>query len=375
MQKIKYLAQASLVLSILASGCKDKSAFTITGEIVNPKDVSKVYLFVADSLQLNVVDSAVLDAKHKFSFKHQSPFSNLYKIKLGESTFDLIAKNGDDIDFKTDMADSAHVYQVSGSEDSEKIKEFNEISNLHGGRNAKLVEAYQLDAKKIGKESDSLLNVYMPTFQQNMNDYGDAVLAFVDKNKKSLASFYAISSLDQIKYEQQMVNYAEEVKDNFKENVGVKQFVKHMMLVKPVSVGQQAPDFNLTDDTGKALQLSGYKGKYVMLDFWASWCAPCRQENPNVVRLYNEYKDKGFNIVGISLDEDKKAWQQAIKDDKLTWRHATEAQRFDGAVVKTYQIEAIPSSFIIDPTGKIVAKNLRGNDLEAFLKTTFSKSN
>lgn len=375
MQKIKYLVHTFLMTAILASGCKDKSAFTINGEVANPKEVKKVYLFAADSLQLNVIDSAVLDGQNKFSFKHQSLFSNLYKIKVGESSFDVIAKNGDDIDFKTDMADSAHVYKVSGSDDSEKIKEFNALSNLYGNKNAKLVEAYQLDAKKLGKESDSLLNVYMPTFQKNMNEYGEAVLKFVDNNKKSLASFYAISSLDQMKYEQQMVQYAEDAKEDFKENPGVKQFIKHMMLVKPVSVGQQAPDFTLTDDTGKTFQLAEYKGKYVMLDFWASWCAPCRQENPNVVRLYNQYKEKGFNIVGISLDEDQKAWQQAIKDDKLTWRHAVETQRFDGAVVKQYQIEAIPSSFIIDPTGKIIAKNLRGNDLEDFLKKTFSQSN
>ena len=110
-----------------------------------------------------------------------------------------------------------------------------------------------------------------------------------------------------------------------------------------------------------------------MLDFWASWCAPCRQENPNVVKLYNQYKSKGLNILGISLDEDKGAWQQAIDADKLTWQHASDLNKFEGATEKLYHIEAIPSNFIIDPQGNIIAKNITGKDLEDFLNKTFAK--
>lgn len=373
MQKMKYNFLSLLMLAVMVTACKDNSQFKIQGEISNSQEVKKIYLLEADSVQLNVVDSTTLDEQNKFTFKHQSTYSNLYKIKAGEHLFDLILKNGDAIDFKTDLADSSKKYQVSGSEDSEKIKEFNDINNLYGGKNAKLVDAYQLESQKIGRESDSLLNVYMPEFNKNMKDYSDAVLKFVDQNKESLAGFYAISSLDQMKYEQQLIKYAEDLKADFKNNPGVKLFINQMKSIKPVSIGQQAPDFTITDDTGKEFKLSEYKGKYVMLDFWASWCAPCRSENPNVVRLYNQYKGNGFNIVGISLDEDKKAWQQAIEDDQLTWRHAIETQRFDGKLIKEYRIEAIPSTFIIDPSGKIIAKNLRGADLEDFLKNTFTQ--
>lgn len=375
MQKIKNISLGLLAVAALASSCKDKSAFKISGELDNAKDIKKVYLLAADSVQLNVVDSTNLDAQNKFTFKHQTAFANLYKIKAGDSYFDLIAQNGDDISIKANMSDSTHAYEVSGSAESERIKTFNEISNLYGGKNSKLVEAYQAEAKKLGGDSDSLLNVYMPEFQKNINAFGDAVLKFVNENKSSLSSFYAITSLDQMKYESDMVKYADEVSADIKQNPSVQQFIKHMERVKPISVGQIAPDFTLIDDQDQQFKLSDYKGKYVMIDFWASWCAPCRQENPNVVKLYNQYKDKGLNILGISLDEDLKAWQKAIKDDKLTWRHATEAQRFDGKVVKDYQIEAIPASFIIDPEGKIVAKNLRGSDLEDFFKKTFGGVN
>ena len=110
-----------------------------------------------------------------------------------------------------------------------------------------------------------------------------------------------------------------------------------------------------------------------MVDFWASWCAPCRQENPNVVKQYAAFKDKGLNILGISLDDKKDDWMKAVVADKITWRQAGEFKRFDGATVKQYKVEAIPSNFIIDPKGIIVAKNITGAELEAFLNKTFNK--
>lgn len=108
-----------------------------------------------------------------------------------------------------------------------------------------------------------------------------------------------------------------------------------------------------------------------MLDFWASWCVPCRKENPNVVKLYQQYHPKGLNILGVSLDEKKDAWQKAISDDKLVWAHASELQNFNGPTVQKYGVQAIPSNFIIDPNGKIIAKNITGNDLAMFFAKTF----
>ncbi|QHS57407.1 AhpC/TSA family protein [Mucilaginibacter sp. 14171R-50] len=369
--KNRLITGIALAALFFIVSCKESTTFTISGKLENPGALKKIYLLAADSTQVNVVDSTTLGANNEFQFKRATPYANLYKLRIAGNVYDVVAQNGDAITFKTDLADVNHSYEVNGSETSEKIKEFNKISNIYGDRSTKLSDEYTAKAAALGKESDSLLKVYIPMFQKNMNDYSAEVLKFVDQNKKSLAGFYAATSLDQYKYEQQLVAYADDIKDDFKDNPAVQTFLRQMAAIKPISVGHKAPEFTINSIDGKPVKLSDYKGKYVMLDFWASWCAPCRQENPNVVKQYAMYKDKGFNILGVSLDTEKKDWQQAVNADRLTWTHVSDLQRFEGPTERLYHIEAIPSNFIIDPQGVIVAKNVTGADLEDFLKKTF----
>lgn len=135
-----------------------------------------------------------------------------------------------------------------------------------------------------------------------------------------------------------------------------------------VGLGQTAPEIKLPDPNGKEIALSSLRGKYVLVDFWASWCAPCRAENPNVVKAYQQYKDKNFTIFSVSLDQKKEVWVKAIKDDGLTWNHVSDLKFWDSEPAKAYGVEAIPANFLLDPAGKIIAMNLRGEDLENKLK-------
>jgi len=353
-------------LSFLIFSCTGENAFTISGTISNPASLKTIYLLEIDS-SVKVLDSTTLSEDGKFKFNHNAAYAGLYKLRVGGTSFDLIAKNGDEINFTTDNNDNNHTYQLTGSEESEKVKEANKIADNYADENTRIYDEYQTKAQAIGKESDSLINVYRPQLEKVNAEESAVVLKYVNDNKNSLVGFFASTMLDPDKYEQQLIAYAETIKGKFDTNPGVIQFIRREMAIKPVSLGQPAPDFTVIGIDDKPINLSDYKGKYVMIDFWASWCPNCRSENPNIVKQYAVYHPKGFNILGISLDTAKKYWQQAIKHDQLTWAHASDRKDFVGPTELLYHIQAIPANFIIDPKGIIVAKNMFGTDLENFL--------
>jgi len=148
-----------------------------------------------------------------------------------------------------------------------------------------------------------------------------------------------------------------------------KKYGEMLQAIKTVAVGATAPDFTLSTPDGKSVALSSFRGKYVLVDFWASWCGPCRQENPNVTKVYNEYKAKNFDILGVSLDTEKARdkWLKAIADDQLAWTQVSDLKGWQNQAATLYHVQAIPQNFLVDPNGKIVATNLRGDDLKTAL--------
>jgi peroxiredoxin len=367
----KFVLAVFAVLFTIAS-CKDKDKFSIEGKLENSGGIKRVLLYEMDEL----VDSAFLNENDEFQFTRTSTGPNFYTLLVGDKNFLLVAKNGDEIEFSTNYSDTSNTYTIDGSEESLKIKEFNQLSGKYGKVFQKIQSDYTDLVSAMPSARDSLERVFLPEFQLNMDAFIKEAFAFGQGNKDNLAGFYAVSSIDQpdndnrLRYEKELIGYAEAIKTKFPENKAVKSFVDKMLAIKEVAVGQPAPEFELATPEGKLVKLSSLRGKYVLLDFWASWCAPCRAENPNIVAQYNAFKDKGFTIIGVSLDDNKEAWVKAIKDDRLNWTQVSDLNRWDSKVAGRYHVDGIPASFILDPEGKIVAKNLRGAELKDFLSKT-----
>jgi peroxiredoxin len=355
----------ALSIFVLAA-CSNKDQFVLNGELINNDQVKKVFLYEGGE----VVDSAFLNDDNKFRFRRTAPIPQFYNLKVGENNYFFVLSNGEGVSFKANIKDPSGNYEVIGSEISSKIKEFSEINTRYSAISREIEGEFQMRLKREPSKEKEIRDELFVKYKNNLDQFSKEVLAFANRNVNNLAGFYAISSLDPAEYEAEMMAYADTIKDKFPKNAAVRDFVTHMAELKPLMVGQKAPDFELMDQKGKTVKLSDFRGKYTLVDFWASWCVPCREENPNIVKQYNTYKDRNFTILGVSLDNNQAAWLKAIKDDQLTWTHVSDLQAWNSKAAELYKISSIPASFLLNPEGIIVAKNLRGQKLADFLEKT-----
>lgn len=348
-------------------GCSNNNVIHVSGTINNPGNVKVVAFYEGD----RKLDSVYLADGNKFRFEREATQPRLLSIAVGNNKYPVILTPGEKLTFIADMHDPEN-YSVEGSELSLLLKDFAPLKRRKDFVQDSLQGAFaKATAGKNAEEIESLRYDYLTEFKNKLAEYTHQAVAFANANK-NLAGFYAISTLDPEIAETEIIRYATEIENRFTENRYVSQFKEEAAKLKKLAIGQPAPDFESFTPNNKPVKLSDFRGQYTLIDFWASWCVPCRQENPNIVKQYHAFKDKGFTILGISLDSNPGSWMRAIQNDKLEWTQVSDLQAWSSDLIITYRIKAIPTSYLIDPDGKIIAKNLRGKELEQFLQQTLN---
>jgi len=365
MRIIPYILFFFALPLFFACGGSDKIA--IEGHIDNPGNIKVVAFYEGD----RKLDSVYLSDQDKFKFERPATQPRLLSIEVGKNKYPVIVSPGEVLIFGTDLMNNPEQYEVSGSDLSIALQQFAPIRQ----KKTSIEDSLQSDfvrqiADKSEQEVDNLRAEYLSKYKKSLRFYTDEAVAFADK-QSNLAGFYAMSTLDPELAEQELIQYADKIKDQFLDNRTVGQFKEEIEKLKRLAVGQFAPEIIAYTPTNKQVKLSDYRGKYTLVDFWASWCMPCRKESPNLVRLYHQYKGQGFDILGVSLDDNPGSWIRAVESDQLVWTNISDLKAWSSEVVPDYRIKAIPASVLVDPAGKILAKNLRGKELSDFLQTLF----
>jgi len=353
-----------LVSTVIFLACSSNdNEFKIKGS-VDLKDGNMVYRVVADANQqpLIIDSTAVVGGNFEMSGITESPEINFFSVQNVRGNFPFVVESGD---IRISLyKDSLMSSKALGTVSNEAFMKYKTETKVF----INSMNDIGKDLQQANMTRDSLLAVDLQDQYKDVQDQiKDYEVQFIKDNPDSYVSALILERFVMTK---QMTN--EEAKpmfDNLTPRIkGSKTGVKLEEALNtpkpPAEVGQIAPDFEGPGPTGQLVKLQENLAKITIVDFWASWCRPCRVENPNLVKTYNKLKAKGLNVVGVSLDKSKASWVKAIEDDGLQWSHVSNLQHWNEPIAKAYQVRSIPATFILDQNGKILAKNLRGKALE-----------
>jgi peroxiredoxin len=368
MKKITLLAL--FTLSIISCNNLKDNEFLISGTANGIENGKKVFVEIQDENGVIAKDTGVIE-NGKFELKGSTDNIDLGFIRIENEKINLpiILEEGK---IKINIVkDSLQKSTIEGTFNNDKFQKFNnesvaileKVKKFEKENNPKMQKALAAnDTVTVNKIKKEYKN-----FQNDMNDYSKT---FIKNNPDAFISVLLLENFLMREYipATEIKSFYDKLDKKLVNTKSAQNIKKTLDLMLAVVVGKPAPKFSAKSPEGKLISLDESLGKVTIVDFWASWCAPCRKENPNVVALYNEYHSKGLNIIGVSLDQDAKKWKDAIAKDNLSWIHVSNLKYWDEPIGKQYGISSIPATFILDAKGNIVAKDLRGDALRAKVK-------
>lgn len=355
--KIKFLV---LGLTTLALFSCNKPTFNVNVELQNAEG-KMVYLKKMIDKEFVTLDSAIIQNNMVNFVVEYRNYTDYYSVNIEDVKYPInFFSENQDMKIIGDVKDNRNI-SVSGSNAQQLIKEYNEENKKFNEQFRKLGQKYREASQNNDEaEMESIENEYNQV-EKNQNNY---ISLFITKNSNSFIAPYILYN-NRYKYE---LNELEDFVNNFKnkeESEFSKLLDEYIAILQRVEIGQPFIDFSQETPEGDMMSISELvgKSKLLLIDFWASWCGPCRAENPNVVEIYNDYHEKGFDIIGVSLDMEKQNWIKAIETDSLIWHNISDLKYWNNEGAKLYGVSSIPSNVLLDENGIIIAKNLRGEDL------------